>query len=400
MDLELLRELATPNDTKIMLCVVDGLGGLPDPETRRSELETATIPHLDRLADDSLCGLSMPVAYGVTPGSGPGHLALFGYDPLKYEVGRGVLESLGIDFDLQDNDLAARGNFCTLDANGLIADRRAGRIATEETVRLCQKMSEIQMPEVHVIIEPVREHRWVLVLRGEGLDDHLTQTDPEREGVAPLPVRAMTPEAALTADLVNDLIAKIHGKLADEPQANGVLLRGFAKHPEMPPLPKVTQMRAGAFAVYPMYRGLAKLVGMTVMPGGGTPTSKLEDLRAHWDDFDFFFYHFKRADSAGEDGDFRAKVEALEEFDTLVPQIRELEPDVLIIAGDHSTPALMASHSWHPVPFALWSKRGVGDRVDQFNEAACQHGALGTFPAKEALSLAMAHAGRLMKFGA
>jgi 2,3-bisphosphoglycerate-independent phosphoglycerate mutase len=402
MDIELLRELSTPNDTKIMLCVIDGLGGLPDPETRRSELETATVPHLDRLAQDALCGLSVPVAYGVTPGSGPGHLALFGYDPLKYEVGRGVLESLGIDFDLQDNDLAARGNFCTLDANGLIADRRAGRIATEETVRLCKKMSEITLPGVEVIIEPVREHRWVLVLRGAALDDHLTQTDPEREGVAPLPVRAIggTSEAEATAKLVNELIAKIHEKLADEPKANGVLLRGFAKHPDMPPLPKVTQMRAGAFAVYPMYRGLAKLVGMTVMPGGGTPVSKLEEVKAKWDDFDFVFYHFKRADSAGEDGNFQAKVEALEEFDELVPQIRDLAPDVLIIAGDHSTPALMASHSWHPVPFLLWSKHLVGDRVDQFSEAACAQGSLGTFPAKEALSLAMAHAGRLMKFGA
>ena len=395
-----MRALATPNDTKIMLCVIDGLGGLPDPETRRSELETATIPQLDRLAQDSLCGLTMPVAYGVTPGSGPGHLALFGYDPLKYEVGRGVLESLGIDFDLQDNDLAARGNFCTLDANGLIADRRAGRIATEETVRLCQKMSAITLPGVEVIIEPVREHRWVLVLRGAGLYDGLTQTDPEREGVAPLPVKAIRPDSASTADLINELIRKIHENLADEPKANGVLLRGFAKHPDMPPMPQVTQMRAGAFAVYPMYRGLAKLVGMTVMPGGGTPVSKLEDVKAKWDEFDFVFYHFKRADSAGEDGNFQAKVEALEEFDDLVPQIRELGADVLMIAGDHSTPALMASHSWHPVPFALWSKHVVGDRVVQFNEAACANGSLGTFPAKEALSLAMAHAGRLMKYGA
>jgi 2,3-bisphosphoglycerate-independent phosphoglycerate mutase len=402
MDLELLRDLATPNDTKIMLCVIDGLGGLPDPETRRSELETATVPQLDRLAQDSLCGLSMPVAYGVTPGSGPGHLALFGYDPLRFEVGRGVLESLGIDFDLQDNDLAARGNFCTLDANGLITDRRAGRIATEETIRLCQKMSQIKVPGVEVIIEPVREHRWVLVLRGAGLNDHLTQTDPEREGVAPLPVKPIGDDSKTlaTADLVNQLIAKIHETLADEPKANGVLLRGFAKHPDWPAMPKVTQMRAGAFAVYPMYRGLAKLVGMTVMPGGGTPTSQLEEVQKKWDDFDFIFYHFKKADAAGEDGNFGAKVEALEEFDKLVPSIRELDPDVLIIAGDHSTPSLMAAHSWHPVPFALWSKDGVGDRVDQFNEAACAQGSLGTFPAKEALSLAMAHAGRFMKFGA
>src|SRR6266545_1414833 len=377
MDLELLRDLATPNDTKIMLCVVDGLGGLPHPETRRSELQTASIPNLDRLAEESICGLSLPVAPGVTPGSGPGHLALFGYDPLKYEVGRGVLESLGIDFDLQPIDVAARGNFCTLDAAGLISDRRAGRLPTEDTVRICLKLRQITLPGVEVIIEPVREHRWVLVLRGEGLDDHLTQTDPERENVAPLPVRTTsTSEAAQrTADLANQFVAKALDVLKDEPKANGLLLRGFAKHPDMPPLPHVTQMRAGAFAVYPMYRGLAKLVGMTVAPGGGTPTSQLDAVQARWDDFDFVFYHYKKADTAGEDGNFQAKVEALEEYDELVPMIRELNPDVLIVAGDHSTPALMASHSWHPVPFLIWSRDGSPDDVTEFNEAACRDGA-------------------------
>jgi 2,3-bisphosphoglycerate-independent phosphoglycerate mutase len=313
-----------------------------------------------------------------------------------------VLESLGIDFDLQPIDVAARGNFCTLDAAGLIADRRAGRIPTEETVAVCEKLRQVRLPGVEVIIEPVREHRWVLVLRGEGLNDHLTQTDPEREGVAPLPVRATSGSEAAqrTASLVNEFIARAREVLKEEPKANGLLLRGFAKHPDMPPLPKVTQMRAGAFAVYPMYRGLAKLVGMMVAPGGGTPSSQLEAVRAHWQDYDFVFYHYKKADTAGEDGDFRAKVAALEEYDELVPQIRDLDPDVLIVAGDHSTPSLMASHSWHPVPFLLWSRNGVADSVHEFSENACRSGALGTFPAKEALSLAMAHAGRLMKFGA
>jgi 2,3-bisphosphoglycerate-independent phosphoglycerate mutase len=400
MDLELLRSLATTADTKVMLCVIDGLGGLPDPETHRSELQTAMIPNLNRLAADSLTGMTIPVGYGVTPGSGPGHLALFGYDPLRFEVGRGVLESLGIDFDLQPVDVAARGNFCTLDSDGLIADRRAGRISTEEMVAICKRLAEIKLPGVEVIVEPVREHRWVLVLRGEGLDDHLTQTDPEREGVPPLPVRALKEEAQPTADLANQFIALAREKLKDEPKANGILLRGFAKHPAMPPMPEVTQMRAGAFAVYPMYRGLAKLVGMNVAPGGGTPGSQLEALESHWNDYDFFFYHYKKADTAGEDGNFRAKVEALEEFDTLVPQIRSLEPDVLMVAGDHSTPSQMAGHSWHPVPFLLWSRQYAGDEIDQFNETACRNGSLGVFPAKEVLSLAMAHAGRLLKFGA
>ena len=400
MDIDLLRSLATPNQTKILLCVVDGLGGLPSPETRRTELETASTPHLDRLAAASACGLTLPVGYGITPGSGPGHLALFGYDPLRYEVGRGALESLGIDFDLQPVDVAARGNVCSLDGEGRITDRRAGRIATEEMVAICDKLRDIDLPGVEVFVEPVRDYRWVLVLRGEGLDDRLTQTDPEREGVTPLPVRALAPEAQATADLVNRFVARAQERLADEPRANGVLLRGFAKHPELPSLPEVTQMRAGAFAVYPMYRGLAKLVGMTVAPGGGSQQSQLDALRGRWDEFDFAFYHFKRADAAGEDGDFQAKVEALEEFDTLVPGLSDLGADVMMIAGDHSTPSRLASHSWHPVPFLLSSPLGSLDRVSEFNEAACRGGAFGTFPAKEALSLAMANAGRLLKFGA
>jgi 2,3-bisphosphoglycerate-independent phosphoglycerate mutase len=400
MELELLHDLATKNESKILLCVVDGLGGLADPETRRSELETASLPNLDRMAADSVCGLTVPVSYGIAPGSGPGHLALFGYDPLKYEVGRGVLESLGIDFDLQRSDLAARGNFCTLDAEGKISDRRAGRIPTEETIALCDRLREIKLPGVEVIVEPVREHRWCLILRGEGLEDGLTQTDPEREGVVPPPTRALRPESQATADLVNSFIEQAKQKLFEHPMANGILMRGFAKYPSFPPMPEVTGMRAGAFAVYPMYRGLAKLVGMTVAPGGGTPSSKLEELRSHWDEFDYFFYHFKAADTAGEDGNFRAKVEALEEFDALVPELRALGADVMMVAGDHSTPSQMAAHSWHPVPFMLNSTLGEQDRVDEFNEAACLQGALGIFPAKEVLSLAMAHAGRLLKYGA
>jgi 2,3-bisphosphoglycerate-independent phosphoglycerate mutase len=400
MDTELLRQLATPNDSKILLCVVDGLGGLPDPETGQSELETAQTPNLDRLAADSVCGLTMPVAYGVTPGSGPGHIALFGYDPLKYEVGRGVLEALGIDFDLQASDVAARGNFCTLDAAGNITDRRAGRVATEIAAQICERMRRVKLPGVEVLVEPVREHRFVLVLRGEGLDDGLEQTDPEREGVPMLPVRPVRPEAQRTADLANEFVRQASELIKDEPQANGVLLRGFARYPTWPSIREITQMRAGAFAVYPMYRGLAKLVGMDTAPGGGTYESQLQAVSERWDGFDFVFYHFKKADAAGEDGNFDAKVEALEEFDKLVPDLRGLGADVMMVAGDHSTPAQLAAHSWHPVPFLLQSRLGTRDRVESFTEEACRDGMLGIFPAKEALSLAMANAGRLMKFGA
>ena len=400
MEIELLRSLATPANTKILLCVVDGLGGLRHPETKRTELETASVPNLNRLAEDASCGLTVPVGAGITPGSGPGHLALFGYDPLKYEVGRGVLEALGIDFDLKSTDVAARGNFCTLDSKGLISDRRAGRVSTEVMTELVEKLRQIRLPGVEVLVEPVREHRFVLVFRGEGLDDRLRQTDPEREGVPPLSVKALAPEAEPTAGLANRFIDEARRIIGDEPQANAVLLRGFARYPTWPALPEATQMRCGAFAVYPMYRGLAKLVGMTVAPGGGTQMSQLDAMRARWTEFDFFFYHFKKADAAGEDGDYHAKVEALEEFDKLIPLLRELEPDVIVVAGDHSTPAILGAQSWHPVPFMIKSKYVRADAVHEFNEPACRRGSLGTFPAVDVMPLALANAGRLLKYGA
>lgn len=400
MDTELLRSLATPNQTKILLCVADGLGGLPHPETRRTELETASIPNLDRMAGDSLCGLTLPVGYGITPGSGPGHLALFGYDPLRYEVGRGVLEALGIDFDLQPIDVAARGNFCTLDEAGLIKDRRAGRLATEECVAACEKLRSISLTGVEVLVEPVREYRWLLVLRGEGLDDHLTQTDPEREGVAPLPVRATAPQAERTASLVNQFIARAREVLADEPKANGILLRGFAKHPSFPSLPEVTGMRAGAFAVYPMYRGLARLAGMAPLPTGPSVAEEFAALEGHWPAHDFLFLHVKKTDSTGEDGDFDAKVAAIEEVDAQIPRALALRPDVLVVTGDHSTPAVLRSHSWHPVPFLLCAATGRPDAVQQFCERTCSQGQYGRLPGKNLLPLMLAHAGRLTKFGA
>ncbi|HEY7271027.1 MAG TPA: 2,3-bisphosphoglycerate-independent phosphoglycerate mutase [Dehalococcoidia bacterium] len=392
--------MATPADTKILLCVVDGLGGLPHPETKHTELESASTPNLNHLAEESSCGLSVPVGAGITPGSGPGHLALFGYDPLKYEVGRGVLEALGIDFDLKSTDVAARGNFCTVDMDGNISDRRAGRVATETMVALVEQMRSIRIPGVEVIVEPVREHRFVVVFRGEGLDDRLRQTDPEREGVPPLPVKASAAEAEPAAVIANRFIDESRNILRGQPQANMVLLRGFAKYPNFPALPEVTQMRCGAFAVYPMYRGLAKLVGMTVAPGGGTQQSQLEAMKAAWGDFDFFFYHFKKADAAGEDGNFRAKVEALEEFDSLVPALRELKANVMVVAGDHSTPAVLAAHSWHPVPFLIHSPYVRADKVYEFNEVTCREGALGIFPAVDAMPMALANAGRTVKFGA
>ena len=400
MNLNLLRQLSVPNDTKILLLVIDGLGGLPN-ETGRSELEQAHVPRLDRLAQESMCGLTIPVAPGVTPGSGPGHLGLFGYDPEEYTVGRGVLEALGIDFDLQSSDVAARGNFCTLDADGKIIDRRAGRIATERTIGICDELRKIDVPGVQAFVEPVRDHRFLLVLRGEGLSDRLSESDPQREGVAPLPVRALAPEAEATAALLNNWIAQAMRVLKPHSPANGLTLRGLAKHPPMPSISEICKFRAAAIAAYPMYRGLAKLVGMDVIPTGATFADEMETLRANWDNYDFFFIHFKKADAAGEDGDFQAKIKALEEIDAYIDDLHAMQADVFMVAGDHSTPAVVAGHSWHPVPFLFHAKNfDRHDGSEGFNERACAGGVLGTFPAKEVLSLAMAHTMRLTKYGA
>jgi 2,3-bisphosphoglycerate-independent phosphoglycerate mutase len=400
MELELLSELSIPNDTKILLLVIDGLGGLPN-ESGRSELEQADIGHLDRLAQESMCGLTVPVAPGVTPGSGPGHLALFGYDPIEHQVGRGVLEALGIDFDLQPQDVAARGNFCTVDADGRIIDRRAGRIPTDHSAPLCEMLAKIQFPGVRVFVEPVRDHRFLLVLRGEGLSDAVTETDPQKEGAKPLPVRAAAPDGEGTAKLLNDWVAEAAKVLSGHEPANMLTLRGIARRPAMPSIVDACKFRAAAIAAYPMYRGLAKLVGMQVLTTGATFADELATLKEHWDNFDFFFIHFKRADAAGEDGDFQAKIRALEEIDGFIDDLHALGAEVLMVAGDHSTPAVIAGHSWHPVPFLLHAKNFSRlDDTEGFNERACAHGTLGTMPAKDVLSLAMAHAGRLTKYGA
>jgi 2,3-bisphosphoglycerate-independent phosphoglycerate mutase len=400
MDIDLIQRLSIPGETKVLLCVLDGLGGLPGPRGR-TELEEAHARHLDRLAEHGTVGQTLPVGYGITPGSGPGHLALFGYDPLQFEVGRGVLEATGIDFVLGADDLAARGNLCTVDADGRIVDRRAGRVATEVTAEICEQLeSSISLPGVQVFVRPVREHRFVLVLRGEGLSDALTETDPQREGVRPLRAEAKTPEAYRTVELVNQFVSDAQRVLGNQEQANGMTLRGWAKRPELPQMPDLWKLRAAAVAVYPMYRGLARLVGMDVLDAGANLESQIEALRAHWDEYDFFFLHYKYTDSAGEDGDFARKQQAIRAFDASVPSLLALQPNVLMVTGDHSTPAMMAAHSWHPVPFLLRGDNVRVDVVNRFNESECSRGALGTFPAKEALPLAFAHAGRLTKYGA
>ncbi len=400
MDFELARRLQKANTTRIVLCVLDGLGGLPRHETLRSELEKADVPNLDRLAARSEVGLTVPVGTGITPGSGPGHLALFGYDPYRFDIGRGVLEAVGIDFDLGPNDVAARGNFCTLDEARNITDRRAGRVATEVSTKLVERLRQIRLPGAEVFVEPVREHRFVLVLRGEGLGDEVSGTDPQVTGVLPLEAKALAAGSSKTASLVNAFIAQAERLLSGDDQANGLMLRGFAKYPTLPQFPEVWGLRASALAVYPMYRGLAKLVGMTPLACPGGLDEQLDVMRERWDEFDFFFVHYKKTDAAGEDGDFERKCHAIEEFDAWLPRLLDLQPDVLMVAGDHSTPALMAAHSWHPVPFLLYSAYCREGNNEHFNEQACLKGSLGTFPAIDVMPLAMAHAMRLEKYGA
>jgi 2,3-bisphosphoglycerate-independent phosphoglycerate mutase len=408
MDLELARRLSVSNGSKILLFVMDGLGGLPHPETGRSELETARTPNLDALARESACGFTLPVAPGVTPGSGPGHLSLFGYDPLKFNIGRGALEAVGIDFDLRPQDVAARGNFCTVDGGGAISDRRAGRISSERCAELCAKLRGIRLDGVELFVEPVREHRFVFVLRpggrasarSDGLSDAVGDTDPQREGAQPLEPRATSPEGEETARLVARFVEEARRILSDESPANMLLLRGFARRPAWPSMADVFKLRPAAVAHYPMYRGLAKLVGMEALPAGPSIDDSIATVRENWGRFDYFFAHYKYTDTAGEDGDFERKVAKLEEVDAAIPSLLALGPDILIVAGDHSTPAVMAGHSWHPVPFLMRAPWTRSDACDAFNEVALQKGSLGTFPAMEALPLALAHAGRLTKYGA
>lgn len=406
MELDALKELAMPSPGKIVLLVLDGLGGLAQQPGGKTELETARTPNLDALAAKSSLGLIHPVGLGITPGSGPGHLSLFGYDPIKYLIGRGVLEALGIGFDLQDTDVAARGNFCSLDSNGLVTDRRAGRIATDICIKLCEELRQIKLPGVEVFVEPVKEHRFVLVLRGEGLDADLSETDPQRVGAAPLPVQAGSVAAQKTADLINAWIAEARKVLAPRHPANMLLLRGWAKHPHIPTLSQIYGLSPAAIAVYPMYKGLAQLAGMTIVPivkeggGGQTVAEEFLTLKENYDKFDFFFVHVKGTDSAGEDGDFARKVSVIEMVDGLLPQVLALNPSVLIVTGDHSTPAVLKSHSWHPVPFLLYAQTTRADGIAEFGEQACARGSLGTFPGKDGLTLALSCAGRLTKYGA
>lgn len=402
IDFNVLKKLARPAETKIVLLVIDGLGGLPAGNNSVTELEAAKTPNMDALARRCICGLHSPFADGVTLGSGPAHLALFGYHPVKYQVGRGVLAALGVNFDLRPGDVAARGNFCTVDKEGRVTDRRAGRIDTRTTEQKLALLRDIEMEGVELHLLPVKDYRFLLVLRGDGLGADIIDTDPQSTGRKPLQAETKTgdPASEKTVNLVNDFASQAANLLHNEDPANMVLLRGFSQRPAWPGLPEIYGVTAAALANYPMYRGAARLVGMDALESEDFTVS-LQTLRQIWSKYDFFFVHFKPTDSAGENGDFERKVALIEEVDGKIPEILHLEPDVICITGDHSTPATMRAHSWHPVPLIIGSPYCRPDSVHRFTEADCLAGGLGPrLPATSIMPLLMANALRLEKFGA
>jgi len=401
MNSNLMQNLIVSAQTKIVMLIMDGLGGLPLEPGGKTELETAHTPNLDALAECSSLGLTIPVAPGITPGSGPGHLAIFGYDPIQYQIGRGAMEALGVDFELGPDDLAARGNFCSVDTDGRITDRRAGRIGTDVNQVLTRLLETIRIEGAQIFIEPVKEHRFAFIIRSPGLNDALSESDPQRTGVAPLPVIALNPDSEKSARYVNQFIISAQMLLVDKHPANMILLRGFAKFPILPSYQEKYGLKAAAIALNGMYRGVARLVGMQVLNvGGNTLNDQFVTLEENWGDFDFFYLHVKKTDTFGELGDFDGKVRAIEEVDALIPRLLALKPDVVIVGGDHSSPSVLKSHSWHPVPVLLFSQYVRADRLAEFGEHACTHGSLGTIPATHIMPMALANALRITKYGA
>ncbi|MFH1725536.1 MAG: 2,3-bisphosphoglycerate-independent phosphoglycerate mutase [Elusimicrobiota bacterium] len=397
--MELIKRISRQTDSRIVFLIMDGLGGLGEPGGK-TELETAKTPNLDALAARSSCGLADPVAPGITPGSGPAHLALFGYDPVRYNIGRGMLEALGIDFPVKPGDVAIRINFCTVDDGGVITDRRAGRIPTEKCVELCAKLDKIEVDGVDISIRPVKEYRAAMVLRGGELGGALNDTDPQVTGKRPLPLSPGDGPSERTAKIVNAFMEKAEKALKDDRPANMMLLRGFALCRPYPSMADLYKLKSAAIAQYPMYKGLARMLGMDVLDAGDKKSELFDVLEKRFKDYTYFYVHVKKTDSAGEDGDFARKVSVIEETDALIPRLTALEPDVIVITGDHSTPARLKSHSWHPLPFLLHSRYCRVDEVKEFGETACARGGMGRLPSTALMPLAMANALKLDKFGA
>ncbi len=401
MRLDQIAALAQGSDTKVLLIVLDGLGGLPRKSDGMTELEAANTPNLDELARGGTCGLHHPVALGITPGSGPGHLALFGYDPLVYETGRGVLEALGIEFPLESQDIAVRANFCTLDSEGYISDRRAGRIRTEAAAPLSEMLDEICIEGAECFVRHLKEHRFVLVLRPDAaIGAEVDDTDPGRTGVVPFIVRPRNEHSETTARLLDAWLKAARERLTDQSCANMALLRGVSGLPDWPRFDHVFGMRAVAVAADPMYRGVGRLLGMDAVTVSDGVENLVSEYQRTFKAFDFSFLHFKAPDKAGEDGDFDRKVAVIEEADEIIPQLVDVGPAVTLVTGDHSTPSMLKSHSWHPVPFLIHGGAARMDDTTQFGETACRNGVHGLIRGCELMRLAAARAGRLAKFGA
>jgi len=401
---QIIQQTIKTNNSKIVLIVLDGLGDIRHPEfSGKTPLECAKTPNLDKLTAQSATGRMYPVLPGITPGSGPGHLALFGYDPMQVTIGRGVLEAVGIGFELKPGDVAARCNFASMDQNNLIVDRRAGRIPTEECEKLCEELRSIkEIDGVEIIILPGKGHRFVTVFRSKEkeIGDQINDTDPLEEGKPLLPAKGKNPPSEFLASVINQFVQKGLNILRDKYPANSFLIRGISSKPDIPSVKQKYQLEAAAIATYPMYRGIASLLGMTLLPAPDSIEGLFETYLEFKQKYDFFFIHIKGTDQAGEDGDFESKVRCIEKVDQALPILLESKPDVLAITADHSSPCAMRSHSWHPVPLLLHSTFCGVDDVQHFDEYSCIHGSLGLFESKYLMGILLANAKRLDKFGA
>ena len=396
---DIARPLAMESDSKIVLLIMDGLGGFPN-ETGKTELETAATPNLDKLAAEGATGLIQTLGRGITPGSGLAHLALFGYDAFVHDIGRGAIAANGIGQVLKPNQVAARLNFCTEKA-GLITDRRAGRIPTDKCAELCEIVNKaVDIPGVTVTLSPVMDYRAVVVFEGDGLSINIADTDPGAVGLPPKPVQATDDDAEKMASVVESFLEQTKAALASLEPANSVLLRGFAVQPDFPSMQECYKLNPACIATYPDYRGVGKMIGMEILSTGHEIADEFDTLEENWDKYDFFFFHVKKTDSLGEDGNFDGRVHKIEEVDKLLPRLKALKPDVLAVTGDHSTPAMFKAHTWHPVPVLLWGKDVMQDETTTFGERAVMQGGLGRFPGSELMLEILGHAGKLKKMGA
>ncbi len=399
----IVENLVQCNDKNIVLLVMDGVGDIPNKKFGHvTPLEYAITSNMDRLVKESVLGRHIPVLPGITPGSGPGHLGIFGYDPIEHEIGRGILEAAGMDMDINEGDIAARCNFASADENGIITDRRAGRISTEKCKEICLVLKENikEIDGISVTIEAGIQHRFVVIFKGEGLSEKITDSDPLVGGKEPLTIKPLSGEAEFTADVVNKFFSEVIKIIKDLEPANSILMRGFSEKPKIPKMQDRFKLKPVCIAHYPMYRGLSRLVGMDVLDSGVKPEDAFNIYKNNIENYDYSFIHIKYTDTYGEDGNFEEKVKTIEAVDKALPILLEKKPDVLCITGDHSTPVPMKSHSWHPVPVLISSALCGVDEGSRFTEKECIKGGLGMFQSKYLINYLLANALKLAKYGA